>query len=251
MLTGRQVTDIQAEFVADPFLIFVDGTWYMFFEAMNVALSRGVISLATSPDAETWTYRQVVLQEPFHLSYPYVFEHGGEYYMVPESGRIGAVRLYQADPFPYQWHLVDTLIGLPLADPSVVQFQGRWWLLGSQGNRRIHIFQADRLLGPWSEHAKSPVVHSKADRARSAGRIIPWEGGLLRYSQDCETVYGERVWPNLVTVLSLKDYVEEPIGKPVVGPGKEAWNSGGMHHVDPHLTREGDWLACVDGWFAE
>ncbi|HEV2961263.1 MAG TPA: hypothetical protein VG649_05505 [Candidatus Angelobacter sp.] len=251
VVTRHQVTDMQAEFVADPFLIFVRGLWYMFFEAMNIQLSRGVIALATSPDTETWTYRQVVLDEPFHLSYPYVFEHGGEYYMIPESARIGSVRLYQADPFPFSWRLVDTLIGLPLADSSVVQFQGRWWLLGSQENRRLHVFHADQLSGPWSEHSRSPFVYSKADRVRPAGRIIPWEGGLLRYAQDCETVYGARVWPNLVTTLSLHDYVEKPAGKPVVGPGTETWNSGGMHHVDPHLTPEGTWLACVDGWFAE
>ncbi|HEY6350691.1 MAG TPA: hypothetical protein VI636_14905 [Candidatus Angelobacter sp.] len=251
VLTARHVTDIQAEFVADPFLIFAGGIWHMLFEAMDLRSSRGVVSLATSPDAQTWTYQQVVLQEPFHLSYPYVFEQGGEYYMVPESGRIGAVRLYHADPFPYRWRLVDTLINLPLADSSVVHFQGRWWLLGTQENRRLHIFHADQLSGPWCEHPKSPLIHNKANRVRSAGRIISWEGGLLRYTQDCETVYGACVWPNLVTALSLTDYAEEPLEKQVVGPGKEAWNSGGMHHVDPHLTAEGDWLACVDGWFAE
>jgi hypothetical protein len=251
VLTGRQVTDIQAEFVADPFLILADGLWHMFFEAMDLRSSRGVISLATSPDARTWTYRQVVLQEPFHLSYPYVFEHRGEYYMVPESGRIGAVRLYQADPFPCRWRLVDTLISLPLADSSVVRFRGCWWLLGTQENRRLHIFYADQLAGPWSEHPKSPSVHNKADRVRSAGRIVPWEEGLLRYTQDCETVYGARVWPNLVTVLSPTEYAEKPLDKLVVGPGTDSWNRGGMHHVDPHLTPEGDWLACVDGWFAE
>ena len=250
-LTARQVTDIQAKFVADPFLIFAGGIWHMLFEAMNLRSSHGVVSLATSPDAQTWTYQQVVLQEPFHLSYPYVFEQGGEYYMVPESCRIGAVRLYHADPFPYRWRLVDTLINLPLADSSVVHFQGRWWLLGTQENRRLHIFYADQLSGPWSEHPKSPLIHNKANRVRSAGRIICWKGGLLRYTQDCETVYGACVWPNLVTALSLTDYAEEPLEKQVVGPGKEVWNSGGMHHVDPHLTVEGDWLACVDGWFAK
>jgi hypothetical protein len=93
-LIARQVTDIQARFVADPFLIFAGGVWHMLFEDMNLRASHGVISLATSPDAQTWAYQQVVLQEPFHLSYPYVFEQGGEYYRVPESGRIGAVRLY-------------------------------------------------------------------------------------------------------------------------------------------------------------
>jgi len=251
VLTARDITDIQAEFVADPFLILANGIWHMFFEALDLRSSSGAIALATSADAQTWTYRQIVLREPFHLSYPYVFEHGGEYYMVPESGRMGAVRLYHAKPFPCRWRLVDTLINLPLADSSVIRFQDRWWLLGTQENRALHIFHADQLSGPWSEHPKSPLIHNKADRVRSAGRIIPWEGGLLRYTQDCETVYGARVWPNLVTVLSPTDYAERHLEKVVAGPGTDPWNKGGMHHVDPHLTAEGDWLACVDGWFAE
>jgi hypothetical protein len=35
---------------------------------------EGEIGLATSEDGLKWDYKQVVLNEPFHLSYPYVFE---------------------------------------------------------------------------------------------------------------------------------------------------------------------------------
>ena len=59
--------------VADPFMVFENGTWYMFFEAMNDFESRGVIGLATSEDGLSWQYQKIILNESFHLSYPYVF----------------------------------------------------------------------------------------------------------------------------------------------------------------------------------
>ena len=250
VLTGSDVSDIDAEFVADPFLLFRDGLWHMFFEAMDRHTGRGVIALATSADARSWAYRQVVLQDPFHLSYPYVFEHGGQCYLIPETQRTGCVRLYRADPFPFRWKLVDVLLKRPLADSSVVHFQDRWWLFGSQDNSSLWVYHSSDLAGPWQEHPKNPVVVGRPDHARPAGRLTPWKAGLLRYAQDCATQYGVRVWPVQVTVLSQEDYAEEWVEAPVVGPGPEHWNRGGMHHVDPHMTAEGIWLASVDGWFA-
>src|SRR5688572_924170 len=68
VITRDSVTDVQAFFVADPFMLKVDGTWHMFFEVMNRRTGRGEIGLATSRDGITWTYQAIVLREPVHLS---------------------------------------------------------------------------------------------------------------------------------------------------------------------------------------
>jgi len=70
VLTKFDVTDIPADFVADPFMLRRDDTWYMFFEVMHSKTQRGEIGLATSNDALSWTYDRIVLKEPFHLSFP-------------------------------------------------------------------------------------------------------------------------------------------------------------------------------------
>jgi hypothetical protein len=57
-----------------------------------------------------WSYREIVLREKFHLSYPYVFEEDGEAYMVPECGGSGGIQLYRADRFPDRWVNVSTLV---------------------------------------------------------------------------------------------------------------------------------------------
>lgn len=97
VLTKHDVSDVSAGYVADPFMLRLDSTWYMFFEVVNEHSKKGEIGLATSGDGLRWTYRQIVLAEPFHLSYPYVFQWQNEFFMVPETCHMNSVRLYRAD----------------------------------------------------------------------------------------------------------------------------------------------------------
>jgi hypothetical protein len=92
VITRRDVTDIPAAFVADPFMIRAGGVWYMFFETMNRETKKGEIGLAVSEDAMSWRYQSIVLAERYHLSYPYVFEWRNQYYMVPETYQPGRRR---------------------------------------------------------------------------------------------------------------------------------------------------------------
>src|SRR5918911_245017 len=128
VLSYLDVSDVPAAFVADPFMLRADGHWHMFFEVMNSRSRKGEIALALSRDGLRWDYRQIVLDEPFHLSYPYVFEWRGEHYMIPETLPQRSVRLYRADPFPTQWTFVKNLIDGEYADPSVFYFKKRWWM---------------------------------------------------------------------------------------------------------------------------
>lgn len=73
VLTAKHVTDIPAKFVADLFMLQKGSMWYMFFKVLNAKTNRGVIGLVTSNDELSWTYERIVLEEPFHLSYPHTF----------------------------------------------------------------------------------------------------------------------------------------------------------------------------------
>lgn len=79
VLTNKDVTDVNALFVADPFMAKEGSEWYMFFEVMNKTDHKGEIGLAISSDGIEWNYKQIVLSEPFHLSYPYVFKWEGNF----------------------------------------------------------------------------------------------------------------------------------------------------------------------------
>ena len=67
---------------------------------MNALSGHGDIGLAVSDDGINWSYKQIVLDEPFHMSYPYVFKWQEDFYMIPESQEANSVRLYRALDFP-------------------------------------------------------------------------------------------------------------------------------------------------------
>lgn len=253
VLGARHVTDVEAEFVADPFLLPSPEGWHLFFEVMNRATGRGEIAVATSPDGLAWTYRQVVLAEPYHLSYPYVFTWQGEHYLVPETSTREDVLLYRARRFPTEWEAAGVLLsGLPFSDSSLFRHAGRWWLLTETASDlrsdTLRLYSAEELLGPWREHPQSPVVEGDATSARPAGRVVAHDGRLVRYAQDCATVYGARVRAFEILELTPTTYRERPaLDRPLLEPEGHGWNGMGMHQVDPHELAPGRWLACVDG----
>ena len=251
VITSADVTDIPAEFVADPFMLRHDGRWYMFFEVLNRESQRGVISLASSDDAFNWTYEQVVLEEPFHLSYPYVFEWQSDYYMIPETLGASALCLYKADDFPMKWSLQQRLIEGAFADPSVTRFNDLWWLFTCTqpyGHDILRLYFARDLDGPWKEHPRSPIIRNDKSRARPAGRILQVDNHVIRFAQDCVPDYGKSVRAFEIKELTRKTYVEvEHPNSPVLSPSVEGWNATGMHHVDAHRQDNGQWIACVDG----
>lgn len=253
VLTREDVTDHFATFVADPFMIRVDGVWNMFFETLNwVGGRKGEIALATSRDGLRWTYRSVVLAEPFHLSYPHVLEWGSDHYMIPESSAAGAVRLYRADPFPDRWVFVRALLTGPVHfDNSVFHRDGRWWMFSETDHDRgtLRLFHAPGLTGPWREHPRSPVVLSDRGIARPGGKVLSSSGRLIRFAQDCRAAYGSSVRAVEIERLDQREYEEAELeGNPVLTASGRGWNRLGMHHLDAHQLEDGSWIACADGW---
>jgi beta-xylosidase len=251
VLTRHDVTDVPAAFVADPFMLRVPTGWAMFFEVFNRASGRGEIGGAESRDGVHWEYTQRVLVEPFHLSYPYVFDWQGDHYMIPESAETEEVRLYVADPFPDRWTFVRTLLRGPLFDASVFQWDGRWWMYcGTSPNLRhdyLRLFYAPDLLGPWHEHPGSPVVRADPRHARPGGRVLTGKHGPVRFAQDCHRRYGHKVHAFEVTELTPVTYRERILASEVLAPAKKGWNSVGMHTLDAHRAGPGLWIAAVDG----
>jgi hypothetical protein len=250
VLTKSDVTDIPADFVADPFMLRRKHTWYMFFEVMHTETQLGEIGLATSNDALTWTYDRIVLKEPFHLSYPYVFEYRNEYYMLPESLNAGAVCLYKALDFPYNWSVVARLIEGKLADPSILGFNDRWWLFACSTpyqHDTLRLYFASELTGRWTEHPGSPLIQNDKCRARPAGRILKLDNRLFRFAQDCTPQYGSSVRAFEITKLTTNSYAEVELPIPILKASGNGWNASGMHHIDAYQQTPGHWLACVDG----
>jgi hypothetical protein len=251
VIVPSMVTDLAAELVADPFMIRRGGMWHLFFEAFDPKTRRGEIALATSEDGLCWTYQQIVLAEPFHLSYPYVFESDGDVFMVAETLGAGAVMLYRAESFPLRWKPEARLVTGTHADPSIVRHDDKWWLFTCPNprlNDTLRLYVADALTGPWREHPRSPIVSGDKRIARPGGRVVAGDGRLVRYAQDCKDHYGHQVHAFEILRLNEREYVEEEWrGGPILTASGSGWNRTGMHTIDPHPADGGGWIACVDG----
>ncbi|WP_163830686.1 glucosamine inositolphosphorylceramide transferase family protein [Spartinivicinus ruber] len=253
VLTAADVTDVNAEFVADPFLFKDEGgnNWLMFFEVLSKDSNQGEIGLAKSTDGLHWQYDKIVLNEPFHLSYPFVFKHNHEYYMIPETFEADSIRLYKATNFPYGWQHVSTLAnGHDFVDPSIFYHNNRWWLfVTNTSNSVMYLYSSENLSYGWEQHPASPVISNDASIARLGGRSFTIKGNkVIRIAQKDDVFYGEAVRLFEVYELTPTTYAEREIkDSPVLFPTGYGWNAKGMHHLDPWWT--GDrWLAVADGY---
>ncbi len=248
-LTVADVTDLPARAVADPFLLIVHGTWYLFFEVWNADTGRGEIAYATSADAGVrWTYRESVLREPFHLSYPHVFAHDGAVYMIPESRRDNGVYLYVAEDFPKGWRRIVTLARGSYADATITRHDDRWWLFAQRGLDELRLWSSQTLDGAWVEHPASPLWPGNRGRTRPGGRMLMNEGRLVRFAQDGWPTYGHSLRAFDVTALTPSTYEErEWASSPILRASRSGWNAVGMHHIDAVRRDDGSWLAVVDG----
>lgn len=250
VLLAKDVTDRNAKFVADPFLILEGSQYFMFFEVFDNVSLQGDIAVAESADGINWEYLSIVLDEPFHLSYPYVFEWNNEHYMIPESHEDLSIRLYKAKDFPTEWQFLGNLLnGYHFVDSSIVNYEGTWWMfVGGKENDSLNLYYADEIVGPWMQHPSSPIVKNNKHISRSAGRILEYNGRLIRLAQDDDPVYGKQVFAIEIEQLTKSQYAERILlENPVLQPGKSDWNSHAMHTLNAMQIAEDKWLAVVDG----
>ena len=259
ILTAKSVKDVEADFVADPFMIFEENRWYLFFEVMNKKSGNGDIGLATSDDGKIWKYQKIILDEPFHLSYPFVFKTGGTFYMIPETNAEKTIRLYKATNFPFEWKIAATLLsGLNFTDSTILYYHDKWWIFTETDSKKdgtLRLYYADDIFGKWIEHPQSPIIKDDENIARPGGRVIVFNDGIYRVAQDDWPTYGNRLRIFQIDNLTIHEYSEHEICETPVFETKENrgnektpdWFSAGMHQLDAHQIRQGYWMACVDG----
>lgn len=248
LIKGAMVSGGDAAFVADPFYMTIGDSSFILAEAWSRSAQRGRIA-AFELDAEGQIVRSaIVLAEPFHLSYPCVFERDGSYYMLPEAWESGQLVLYKAEMFPWSWQRAAILLELDYADPQVF-FDGDicYIFLNTDplSNASLSVFWAEGLSGEWRSHPKNPVVECNPALARSAGPLINNRGRLLRFSQGCQETYGRDIVVSEITKLTPTDFCCEYVG-PVLF-NRPGWAKNAFHHLHVFGT---DGQALFDGYTA-
>jgi hypothetical protein len=203
---------------ADPFALETNGRYYIFFEELPYAAGKGHISVIEIGPHGRWSRPVPVLERDYHLSYPFLLEHDGSLYMIPESAQNGTVEIYRCVEFPLRWQLERVLIeGVRCVDATFHRAAERWWMFANAapGESRVfedelHLFHAERLLGDWKPHRRNPVK-SDARCARPAGQLYRRNGRLYRPSQVCVPRYGAGLSINRVERLTPDEYAERQV----------------------------------------
>jgi hypothetical protein len=179
------------------------------------------------------------------MSYPFLFEHDGEHYMIPETAENRRIELYRATNFPGEWQLERILLeDIEAVDATLFRRDGHLWLFANVGDSggptvdELFLFRADSLDGEWTPHPMNPVV-SDVRRARPAGRLFERDGTLIRPGQDCSRRYGSAVVLNEITVLTPERYEEATLGR--IDP---AWWKG---NLGSHTYNFDGRIEVVDG----
>jgi hypothetical protein len=247
----RRMTPPRDRFWADPFLVVRDGRYYVFIEELLYAGRKGHISVIMMDRDGRWEPPVRVLEAHCHLSYPFVFEFEGDLYMTPESRGNRTIGLYKCVRFPYEWKLEMNLMeDCQAVDPTVVQWQGKWWMFVNQAqsegaslSEELFLYYSDSPLSVrWTPHPRNPIV-SDARSSRPAGRLFVRDGRLLRPSQNCCPHYGYGFNICEVTKLTETTYEEHIVSRIVPGWDRDVVSTHTINHevgltvIDGQLRR--------------
>jgi hypothetical protein len=220
----RVLTGGTDSYLADPFPFRHEGQDFIFVEQYLYSKNKGCVAVVTTDRNGATSEPRIVLEEPHHLSYPFVFEHAAQIWMIPESGAAGNVSLYRAEAFPYRWTREACLIkGVEGYDVTPLRHEEGFWFFVSPRLWRssswdvLSLYYADSLTGPWTPHAAKPVLIDAA-LSRPAGAFIRRDGRILRPVQDCTRGYGGAVTFCRIDALGASEFAQTPVGRIRSGP---------------------------------
>ncbi len=224
-------------FCADPFLFERDGEVYCFYEEFPYDTRLGKIAVARLSDVGAERLGDALVAD-HHLSFPFVFAHEGEIFLMPETMQAEQVEMWRCTDFPLGWELHATAFeGRQLADPVLFRQGDTWWLFANSCHDSFGDFSSElslfRVDGPDLRqivpHPLNPVVVG-SDVARGGGRVFESNGRLFRFSQDNSgDIYGYGLNLMEITELSHTGYEEHRAAHftPDRIPG-----AVGCHHAD-------------------
>ena len=205
-------------YLADPFVISLDGRDFCYVEDFDDSTNRGRIAVYALGSASA-DYLGVALEESFHLSYPYPFRYQGQLYICPETSEARQIRIYRCHDFPLGWKLEKIIMrNISAVDTMLFEKDGKWWMLTNTDpdncgdfSLELRLFSANSPLDEeWTPHPGNPF-YIDASRARNGGMVKDGDR-LFRVAQARGfDMYGKRTSVNEIVELTDDSFVERPI----------------------------------------
>lgn len=205
-------------FWADPFIISRNNKYFLFVEEFIIQTKKGHISVLEIDKTGKCLSSKTIIDQPYHMAYPFIFENDGMFYMIPDTSQNKTIELYKCNSFPDKWELVKVLMNnIYAADTTLFYTNNKWWLFTSideTGNNSGYdselflFFAEDFMSTEWKAHPQNPII-ADAKNARGAGRIFTYNNQIFRPSQYCRGNYGKGFNLNRIEVLTENEYKEE------------------------------------------
>ncbi len=233
----REIKNPPGRFFADPFIIEEQNRKIIFVEDYFFKDNKGRISaIDISNDNEE--FLGIVLEEDFHLSFPFVFKENNKLYMVPECCNSNQIRLYECIEFPMKWKFKYTLMeSVSAVDTIIIKKEDIWFLLTNicsaniqNYSSELHIFYSDELFSNnWTPIKQTNPVKFDSREARNGGIIF--DGDKIYRINQVQTpeTYGYSLKINLIKKLDKYSYVEETVEE--IRPNFKK-NIVGTHHFN-------------------
>ncbi len=212
----KKILPPKDRFWADPHILMKNERYYIFIEELIYGEDKGFISVIEMDKDGNYKDPVKVLEEDYHLSYPFVFEDNGEVFMIPESKKNNSIKLYKCVDFPFKWKLEKVLMdNVRAVDTTIIYKDEKYWMftsiaknIGASLNDELFLFSSNRLItNNWKSNLNNPIV-SDVKNARSAGKLFVMNDKLYRPSQNCSKHYGYATNINQVLELKNESYKE-------------------------------------------
>lgn len=184
------------EWVADPILVDQGNRTFLFYEA--VTGEKGRIEVAEVKEDCTLSDPVVLFADEHHYSYPFVFSHNDEWFMIPETSSQNEVALYRATDFPYHWTKQKVLLsGVRAVDTTVfAKDEGLYLSTFLPNGITEHVVPRLYQIFPEEDYRLVQVPWKAFDplACRGAGPYFTRNSKLYRPAQvNSETRYGNAV----------------------------------------------------------
>ena len=228
--------------IADPF-VFAREELYLFAEVQRRKHPGRIEAWQVTPELEPLGELNFASG---HMSFPFVFSHGEDIFILPETSGAAEVALYRFVRFPTKIEKVAVLLKGPFTDSSIVRHEGLFYLFTSADDKGL-LYVGDSIDGPYKPHPGSPIS-SDQRYLRNAGAILPPSNQrpfLIRPVQNCSVSYGGDLSLMKIVELSAHAFSEEPWAEDVL-TGRYPWCSTGAHHFS-QCEWKGQTVTAVDG----
>ena len=196
---------------ADPFILDVtNDEIHVLVEEFCEPLQRGRIArLILDRGTYMLKKKDVVLEQPTHLSFPAIIRKDGKVFIYPENGESKELNLYQYIPESNECIKVETILSEAVADAVITEIDDKKYLFCTKqpnpNGNVLNVYQKDSsgLFQPREEYTFEEHV------ARMAGDFFTYNGKLYRPTQECNIQYGHAVTLQEVTEENGKFHFQE------------------------------------------